>query len=338
MTGPGPRADGSNPTRSEWRPRPGGETIALVGATASGKTALSLALAQVLNGEIISMDSRQVYRGMDIGTAKVTSEERGTIPHHGLDILDPDQSYSAGQFARDVRQWIGEIRGRGRVPILVGGTGFFLKSLAHPLFEEPDLDEKRVRLLRDHFSGWTRKELHDAGAVLDPERQTAIKAGGTQRAIRSLVVTLLTGRPLSWWHRNAPPPSDPIPLCVAWVHVPRPLLDERIATRVERMFSDGFVDEVKALLAAGYDRESPGMSGTGYRQVLDYLEGAQNLDSTKESIRIATRQYARRQDTWFKNQLDRDHLKLDATLPLSEQTAAVLAFCSERCLLHEGPR
>ncbi len=179
--------------------------LAIVGPTASGKTDLSLEVGRRLGGEVVSMDSRQVYRGMDVGTGKVTLRERALLPHHGLDLLEPNERYSAGQFARDAREWIRGIQGRGRVPLLVGGTGFFLRALIQPMFSEPELDGERLGRLRLFLNGLPGDELREFAKVLDPRRAELAADGGKQRLTRTVEMALLTGRSLSDWHSKAAP-------------------------------------------------------------------------------------------------------------------------------------
>ncbi|MEX2467876.1 MAG: tRNA (adenosine(37)-N6)-dimethylallyltransferase MiaA [Gemmatimonadota bacterium] len=308
-------ADGSHP-----------RFLALVGATASGKTELSEALAGVLDLEVISMDSRQVYRGMDIGTDKVSPAVTARIPHHGLDLVAPSERYSAGQFARDARAWMSQIEGRGGLPVLVGGTGFFLRALTDPIFEEPEMDEARLSRLRAYLGEQPSERLATWVRHLDPERARVAVEGGPQRMGRTLEVPLLTGRSLSWWHRAAPREAAPVRGVVVWLEVPRDELDRRIEARVTRMMARGLVDEVRGLLAAGYTEEHPGMTGTGYREVVAYLKGEVSLDESVDMIRAATRRYARRQMTWFRHQLPPDAIRIDATAPLPERVEQTLAL------------
>ena len=301
------------------------EFLAITGATATGKTALSLAVAEAVGGEVISMDSRQIYRGMDVGTDKVADGLRARIPHHGLDIRDPCQSYSAGEFARDAIRWMGGIRARGRVPVLAGGTGFFLKALMEPLFEEPRLDPGRVARLRRFLRERRVEELERWVRVLDPERAPLAVAGGMQRIERTLEITLLTGRPLSWWHRAGQGNASPAPRgMVVVLEVPRDELYRRINERVGTMVERGLVEEVRILAACGYEAGDPGMSGTGYREVLAYLEGRLSLEDALDATRRATRRYARRQLTWFRNQVPPDTVRIDALQPPETQCARVL--------------
>ena len=312
--------------------------LAIVGPTGAGKTALSLVVARELGGEIISLDSRQIYRGMDIGTAKATSAERALVPHHGLDIRNPDQRYSAGEFGRDARRWIEAIRGRDRVPVVVGGTGFFLKVLAEPLFREPPMDAAERRALEDVLGRLPRAELERWVRRLDPDRAATAIAGGYQRMIRVLSITLLTGNNLSWWHGRHPTEGRAVSGTTCLLEVPREVLDERIRRRVAAMVEGGLVDEVARLTEAGYRPGDPGMNAVGYREVAEHLAGGVSLPEAMESMRVATRQYARRQVTWFRHQLGPDTVKVDGTAPLDEQAAAVVAAWRARGGRQEGGR
>ncbi len=302
---------------SRTAPEGEAEFLAVTGPTASGKTALSLEIARLLDGEIVSMDSRQVYRGMDVGTAKVSLQDRARAPHHGLDLLDPDQAFSAVEFARFARGRVRAIRSRGRVPILVGGTGFFLRALTDPIFREPVQDAGLRARLRDVLAGMDRSEQERWVRRLDPERADAAVAGGAQRMIRTLEVALLSGRPLSWWHRFGAPEARPVRGVVVTLQLPREELDRRIDGRVAIMVKEGLVEEVCSLLAAGYGPDAPGMSAVGYRQMVEHARGDASLEEALERVRQATRQYARRQLTWFRNQLPEGSRILNGLLPLS---------------------
>ncbi len=304
--------------------------LAIVGPTASGKTALSLEVGRVLGGEVVSMDSRQVYRGMDIGTGKVTLRERALLPHHGLDLRDPEEGYSAGQFARDARGWLRDIRGRGRVPLLVGGTGFFLRALLQPMFPEPGLDPIRQAALRKFLNGLPVEGLRGFVAVLDPEREALALAGGRQRMTRTVEIALLTGRPLTWWHESGEPEEPPVSGAVFLLQLPRDTLYARINGRVERMLDQGLVAEVETLLAAGYTSRDPGMTGAGYPEVVAFLEGGTSLPAACDGIRRSHRRYARRQGTWFRHQLPADTAVVDGTAPLAEQVEAVCEAWKEK--------
>jgi len=295
--------------------------IALTGATTSGKTAVALELARRLEGEIISMDSRQVYRGMDVGTDKVADSHRQEIPHHGLDLVDPDERYSAGRFSRDARRWIDEVEARGGVPILAGGTGFFLKSLTHPIFDEPDMDADRRDRLQLWLDGQTRDRLTAWVRRLDPDRAELAIEGGPQRLQRTLEVPLLTGRSLSTWHERRPAAHDPVPLLVVVLDVDRIELDRRIDARVDRMVRDGLVGEVEGLLDRGFGPDAPGMTGTGYREIVEVLREGRALDDALDDMRAQTRRYARRQITWFRHQLPEDAIVIEADTPPADRDA-----------------
>lgn len=299
--------------------------LAVAGPTAAGKTALSLAVARELGGEIVSMDSRQAYRGLDVGTAKPTARERALVPHHGLDLLDPGERYGAGRFGRNARRWISEIRRRGRTPVLVGGTGLFLRALTAPVFEEPEV----VRRGRDRFEEVLGRmpaaELARWTRALDRARADVAVAGGRQRMLRTVVVALLTGRPLSWWHRHGAASARPLRGCVCLVETPSAVLRRRIDDRVLAMVGQGFAEEVAGLLRAGCRRPDPGMNALGYREMADHVEGRITLAEAVARIQQATWRYARRQRTWFRRQLGEGAHVVDGTAALPAQAEAVVA-------------
>jgi len=300
------------------------EFLAITGPTTSGKTKLSIAVADVLDGEIICMDSRQVYRGMNIGTDKVSAAHRNRVPHHGLDIRNPDEFENAGQFGRDARHWIEGISERGRVPLVVGGTGLFLRALTHPIFKQPDIDAARLEALRGFMAKRSRAELERWVGALDPGRNDLAREGGPQRLGRTIEVAILTGHTLSWWHDQGTPDQEPLSGLIVVLDKDREELDRRIDARVTRMAADGLVDEVKRLLHEGYGPEDPGMSGTGYREVAAYLGGGMTLQEALDRMRSQTRQYARRQLTWFRHQLPEDAIHIDTSQPLDSQVAEVV--------------
>lgn len=300
--------------------------IAITGPTASGKTGLALEVARRVDGEIISMDSRQVYIGMDIGTAKASVEQRALVPHFGIDLLPASERYNAGCFARDAREWIRQIRSRAHVPILVGGTGFFLRSLTHPMFPEPPLEPHRKDALKRYLGRNSREELLRWLTALDADTAARLaREGGRQRLARAIEVALLTGRPLSSWQREHPTGVRALRFRTFVLDLPRELLYERINRRVADMLQAGLVEEVRDLLAAGYDEDAPGMNATGYIELLPYLRGETTLEAATAEIRTATRRYARRQLTWFRHQLGTGALALDATRPIAELAREIAA-------------
>lgn len=301
------------------------DALVLTGPTASGKSALAIEVAIRIDAEIISADSRQVYRGMDIGTAKATRSDTTRVPHHGLDVVGPEERYSAGRFARDARRWIRAIRSRGRVPLLAGGTGFFIRALSHPLFEEPSLDSERRAALQHRLAALSDAELERWLAAIDPHAAGAAgDVGDRQRSMRALEVALLTGRPLTWWHEHAPPRERPLDARIFVLDLPRPALYQRIDDRVDRMMDSGLVDEVRRLLEQGHEPGEPGMSATGYREVAALLRDDMDLEEAKDRIRRATRRYARRQLTWFRHQLPPNTVWLDGGRPLDALTNEVV--------------
>jgi tRNA dimethylallyltransferase len=300
------------------------DTLVITGPTASGKTAVAVAVAERLAGEVISMDSRQVYRGMDIGTAKPSMAERRGIPHHGFDLVDPDQRFNAGAFARFARDVMSDIRARGRIPILAGGTGFFLRALTRPLFTEPPLDEAHKEQWKRRLAGFETEELQRWAAVLDAP--AARRYRDRQRLARVIEVAVLTGRPLSWWQQQSAGEVAAIDPGVFVLDLPRETLTARIEARVDTMIATGLVDEVRALLAAGYDERSPGMSATGYIELIPWIRGEYSLQQAIELIRSATRQYARRQRTWLRHQLPANAVRLDAVAPADELADRIAAL------------
>ena len=270
----------------------------IVGPTAVGKTAVAAAWAGRAAVTVISADARQVYRPLDIGTAKPDAELRARVPHVGLDLIDPGERYSAGRFARDAAEWLGAIRAAGRQPVIVGGTGFYVRALAEGLFREPPLDAARRDRLRRWSARLSAAELAHWAARLD--RRFA--GGGRQRAARAIEVALLTGRALSWWQEHARETGIMRPW---YIHLtlPRDALHRRIAERVDRMLAAGLVDEVRRVLAAGVSPGAPGLDGVGYREVVALLEGRIPEAGLRDAIVAATRQYAKRQQTWFRHQL-----------------------------------
>jgi tRNA dimethylallyltransferase len=304
--------------------RPSARFVAITGATASGKTDLSLALAGRMPVEIVSMDSRQVYRGMDIGTDKIDAARRARVPHHGLDLVSPDERYSAGRFGRDTRHRIDEIESRGALPVLVGGTGFFLRAVTDPIFAEPSLDRARLDQLRQWLATRPREDLERMVLALDPQRAPLAIEGGPQRMGRTIEVALLSGVPLSRWHRDAPPDALGIPGLIFVLELPRDEMDRRIEIRVQSMIDRGLEAEVRGLLEQGFSPSHPGMSGTGYREMVRYLSGASTLDEAMDEIRRNTRRYARRQITWFRHQLNSDAITVDAMRPIDEQVGQIL--------------
>ena len=278
---------------------------AIVGATASGKTALGVGLALHVGGEIINCDSVQIYRGIEIATAKPTDEEKRGVPHHLIDYVDPNVNYTAGDWARDAAVKIDEIESRGRVPILVGGTGFYLRTLRQPLFDSPKTDEglrERLRAIQERYGP---ERLHDMLARVDPEAASKLQPRDYVRVIRALEVYFQTGERLSKQQPNrAEPPefADRIKLFV--LNPPRDELYAKINARTEQHFALDLVDEVKQLRADGVRDNTNALGAHSYRRVCEYLRGERDLPSAIEKSKQDVRNYAKRQFTWFRGEPD----------------------------------
>ena len=290
--------------------------LGLAGPTASGKTALALALARRWPVEIVSVDSALVYRGMDIGTAKPSAAEQAAAPHHLLDIIGPEQSYSAAQFVADARRLIAEIRARGRWPLLVGGTMMYFKALVDGIDDMPAADPA-IRAAIDAEAaqlGWPA--LHAQLAEVDPITAARLKPNDSQRIQRALEVWRASGTPLSTLHlraqREAPPPDGAL---VALEPASRPWLHERIARRFDAMLQSGFLDEVRRLRAnPALHLDLPSMRCVGYRQAWEALDVADppDLADLRERGIAATRQLAKRQITWLRSMAHRQVVEADA--------------------------
>jgi len=285
--------------------------IAIMGPTASGKTAFAVELARALGGEIVSVDSALVYRGLDIGAAKPDAAERAGVPHHLLDVREPWEPYSAAEFAADARAVIDAILARGRLPVLAGGTGLYFHALLHGLAPMPEADPELRRRIADEARerGWPA--LHAELARVDPEAAARIRPGDAQRIQRALEVYRLSGRPISAWQRDPPPPRPPLRV-LKLVLAPRERaeLHARIATRFDRMLEAGFLDEVRRLRALPQLRDHPrpldlpALRAVGYRQAWEHLDGRYDAAGFRDRAVFATRQLAKRQLTWLRGQLD----------------------------------
>lgn len=279
-------------------PQPPTPTPVLIGPTGVGKTAVAVALAALTPITVISADARQVYRGLDIGTAKPDLETLARVPHRGLDLVAPGERYSAGRFARDAAGWLTEVRAAGREPIVVGGTGLYIRALAEGLFREPPFDPERREQLRHWSESLEGRDLARWAGRLDP----AFLSGGRQRAARAVEVALLTGHALSWWQREARESGTLRPW---YIHltVPREVLHRRLAARVDQMLAAGLVAEVRRHLDAGVAPDAAGLDGIGYREVIAMLNGQLSESALRDAMLVATRRYAKRQETWFRHQL-----------------------------------
>ncbi len=272
--------------------------VVIVGPTAVGKTELSLELARRMDGEIVSADSRLFYRGMDIGTAKPTPEERASIPHHLIDIADPDQTWSLARFQQAASEAIAAIHHRGHLPFLVGGTGQYIRAVTHGWNPPPQPPDSRLReileeLAHERGGGW----LHDKLGVLDPAAAQAIDPRNLRRTVRALEVILSTGKRFSEQRGQQESPYRTI---IVGLDRPRPELYARVDERIEAMFAAGLLEEMRSLLEMGYSPELPAFSAIGYRECTAVLTGQYDIEEAKTRIKRATRVFVRRQANWFK--------------------------------------
>ena len=279
--------------------------VVIVGPTASGKSTLGIELALRLNGEIINCDSVQVYRGIEIATAKVPIAERKGVKHHLIDFVPPHVNYTAGEWAREAAAKIEEIESRGRVPLLVGGTGLYLRALRRPLFPSPQTDELLRRRLNNIREKRGAQHLHRLLRRFDPSTADQLFPKDWPRVQRAVEVFLQTGRPISVQKEDRPEPHESSRrLRILALNPPRAELYQRINERTEAHFAAGLVDEVKDLLARGVPANSNSLGAHGYRRVVEYLQGKRDLQSAIEQTRLDVRHYAKRQLTWFRHEPD----------------------------------
>ena len=276
--------------------------LAVLGPTASGKSALGLSLAERFGGEILNCDSTAVYRGFDIGTDKVPAGEQRGIPHHLIDIADPTEVYTAAKYARDASRVIREGHSRGRVPILVGGTGFYYRALTRGLFPGPGADEELRARLERVADRKGPERLHRMLRRIDPDSADRIMPRDLKRLVRALEVYFSTGRPLTSHFADTRSPIADCEVIAVTLKIPADLTAERVSRRVERQFERGIVDEVKGLLARGVPAEARPFGGLVYRQVMEMLRGVRDETATRALIVQENRRYARRQLIWFRKE------------------------------------
>ncbi|HEX6042965.1 MAG TPA: tRNA (adenosine(37)-N6)-dimethylallyltransferase MiaA [Pyrinomonadaceae bacterium] len=277
--------------------------IAIVGPTASGKSALGIEVALALDGEIINCDSVQVYQEIQIATAKVPIEERKGVPHHLIDFVSPHVNYTAVEWAREATRTIEEIESRGRIPLLVGGTGFYLRALREPFFISPQTDEELRRRLNRIRERHGAEHLHRVLRRLDPPAAGQLFPRDWPRVQRAIEVYMQTGRSIMDQKAQRPdPPESSRRLRILALNPPRDELYRRINERTEAHFRAGLVAEVEDLLNRGFPAESNALGAHGYRRVVEYLQGKRDLDSALEQTRLDVRHYAKRQLTWFRHE------------------------------------
>jgi tRNA dimethylallyltransferase len=276
--------------------------VAILGATAVGKSTLGLNLAERLNGEVVSCDSTAVYRGFDIGTDKVPIDQRRGIPHHMIDVADPTEEYSAARYAREAAAAIRAISGRGRLPILVGGTGFYYRALTRGLFPGPSRDEGLRTRLERVAARRGPERLHRWLQRVDPDSALRIQPRDVKRMVRALEVYLLTGRALTAHFAETVSPLGGYKVIAFALRIPSEEIAIRVARRVEAQFDSGLLDEIRGLLASGVPPTALPFSGLVYRQALEHLRGVRDEAATRELIVRENRKYARRQLIWFRKE------------------------------------
>lgn len=281
----------------------------VIGPTASGKTDLSIYLAKKLNGEVISGDSMQIYRGLSIGTAKATKEEMAGVPHHLIDIKNPDESFSAAEFQLLAREKIADINARGKLPIICGGTGLYIQSVLYDYEFGDDAADASVRKqIEEEAERLGPEAIHDQLKAVDPETAAAFHPNNVRRTIRALEIYRLTGEPASK-RRRLDAPDEKYEAAIVGITLDRPVLYERINRRVDAMIESGLLDEAKWLYSMKLDL-APAVQAIGYKELFPYLRGEQTLQEAGDLLKQNSRRYAKRQLTWFRNKMELDWFDL----------------------------
>lgn len=277
------------------------DLIVITGPTASGKTALSVELAKILDGEIVNADSMQIYKYMDIGTAKPTLSERQGIPHHLIDIVNPDEPFSVARYCECANKVIEDIHLRGKIPVMVGGTGLYVDSLVNNIkFSEIEPDDE-YRNEMEHLADEKGNEyIYKMLCDIDPQSASKIKVADRKRIIRALEVYHLTGKTITWHNEQSRSVPSPYNTTMFAIDIDRELLYDKINRRVDIMIADGLVDEVKNIMDMGIQSDATSMQAIGYKEIVEYLEGHITLDEAIDKIKQSSRRYAKRQLTWFR--------------------------------------
>ena len=302
--------------------------IILTGPTAVGKSALSVELAKKINGAVISADSMQVYRHMDIGSAKITPEEMQGVTHYMIDELEPDEEFHVVRFVTMAKEYLKEIYADGKIPIIAGGTGFYIQALLYDIdFEDTCEDTAYRTQLEDKTKELGNEWLLEQVRSVDPASAEAIHANNTKRLIRALEYFKLTGRPISEHNEKQRQKESPYNFCYFVLNRDRAELYRRIDLRVDQMMEQGLLKEVEALKAMGYDRSYVSMQGLGYKELLSYLDGECTLDDAVSQIKQSTRHFAKRQLTWFRRERDVTWLDIDGV-----KNEDVISILTEQCV------
>ncbi|SFH61873.1 tRNA (adenosine(37)-N6)-dimethylallyltransferase MiaA [Planctomicrobium piriforme] len=299
----------------------------LAGPTAVGKSELSLQLAEQLGGEILSLDSMAIFRGMDIGTAKPAARQQQRVPHHLIDLVEPHEEFSTAQFLVAAEQACREICERGRVPIFVGGTGLYLRAVLRGVFEGPPADWKFRDELTAQAAGQSPDWLHEKLRQIDPATADRLHPNDSRRLVRALEIVHLTGQLPSVLQQEHPLPVEQRPRHIYWLHPPRAWLADRINRRVDAMFELGLEEEVRSLLDRQHPPGRTARQALGYREMIDYLEDRlPSLDETRQLIQTRTRQFAKRQHTWFRNLEECREVAIEGTESVDELCDRLLSM------------
>lgn len=305
--------------------------IILTGPTAVGKTALSIGLAKELNGEIISADSMQVYKKMDIGTAKITKEEMQGVPHYLIDELEPTQEFNVAEFQKKCREYMEKIYEKKKIPILVGGTGFYIQAVLYGIdFTQTDADDTYRKQLTEFAAIHGNQALHDALQKIDEQSAKEIHPNNVKRVIRAMEYYKQTGEPISLHNAREKEKESPYDFIYYVLSLPREILYERINKRVDLMEQKGLTKEVENLLADGCTKDMVSMQGLGYKEIIDALEGRDTIEHAYERIKQETRHFAKRQFTWFRREKQVTWLEKDQF----EQEEDLLQYCVTQCKNH----
>ena len=300
--------------------------IILTGPTAAGKTALSIALAKACNGEIISADSMQVYKYMDLGTAKIKPEEMQGVPHYLIDEYEPDEAFNVVEFQKRAKACIEDITSRNKVPIIVGGTGFYIQSVLYDIqFEDAEEDTSYRHELEALAEAEGPVKLHEMLKAVDPEAAAQIHYNNVKKVIRALEYHAQTGGKISEHNEEQRQNSSPYNFAYFVLTMDRQKLYERIEKRIDLMLEGGLVDEVRALMAKGYTRDMVSMQGLGYKEIIDYLQNKTSLEEAVDILKRDTRHFAKRQLTWFRREKEVIWVDKDAY----ENEAQILKYMTQ---------
>ena len=277
------------------------DLIVITGPTASGKTALSVRLAKEIGAEIVNADSMQIYKYMDIGTAKPTVDEREGVPHHLIDIVNPDELFSVARYCECAKEAIDDIHSRGKIAVMVGGTGLYVDSLVNNIqFSETEPDEEYRKSLEDDAEKLGNEYIYEKLKTIDPESAAKIAVQDTKRIIRALEVYHVTGKTITWHNEQSRSVPSPYNTTMFAISMNREALYDKINRRVDVMLELGLVDEVKKILSMGVDEKATSMQAIGYKEIVGYLKGEISLEKAADDIKQGSRRYAKRQLTWFR--------------------------------------